>query len=246
MLPHVILLNAADSEGTRSFSLMHAYAHILLGEEGGDGRGGTGSGGGGGCICKEDGFHGWSHCRRGDRTVGQGGCSGGNSSGIKAAEMWCDRFAAAVLMPHGPFVDELERAEDDRAAAGCAGGWVAARIAASRLSERFRVSMYAAAVRAIAVRQGQEGKRRRWRRIVAEVSNTGGASCWHGRSGSGGGVLAGVDKKRDPGEYCVHRLGRRFAGLVLLAHERGEETAHEVTVLLDIGYDDIDDVQGAL
>ena len=77
--PYVILLNAGDAEATRSFALLHGYAHALLGTSG---------------VCKE---------------AGMRGCGAGSAERLAVEEKWCDSFAAAALMPRKPFEAEMER-----------------------------------------------------------------------------------------------------------------------------------------
>ena len=77
--PYVILLNAGDAEATRSFALLHGYAHALLGTSG---------------VCKE---------------AGMRGCGAGSAERLAGEERWCDSFAAAALMPRKPFEAELGR-----------------------------------------------------------------------------------------------------------------------------------------
>ena len=149
--PHAILLNARDAEGTRSFSMMHGYGHILLGA--GDGWGGDGY------VCKE----------------GGGATGGGTAAGEEA---WCDSFAAAVLMPADRFAGDLERAER-AASSGARRAGDAARMTAARLSIQYEASMYAAAVRAIDAERRPAGGRERYGALLREVENTAGTS--HGR-----------------------------------------------------------------
>ena len=74
-LPHLILVNAIDAEGTRSFSLLHGYGHALLGRDGGDLDGYDG------CICMEGGAG--ERCRRNTRKVGY-------CTDRERTEAWCD------------------------------------------------------------------------------------------------------------------------------------------------------------
>ena len=244
--PHVIILNAGDAEGVQSFSMLHGYGHILLGR-GGE-WGGDGGGGGWGCICREGG--GGVDRRRSRRPVQ--GCEGDGvwgeeagggdkqrprrRTGMEMAEMWCDSFAASMLMPYLPFVDsrmDLEKAVEMPWRTGAA-----ARQVASRLADEYQTSMYAAAVRAIdTARVGESSRYVDWyERLAGEVANTAGTSY-------GEPAERRIKKGRgNVAAYCESGRGRRFIRTVLAAHEMEHETTHDAIVMLGILVNDIDDV----
>ena len=221
--PYTIMVNAGDNEGTRRFSLLHGYGHVLLGAAGSEGKGGSH----GGCICKEDGRHlrSWPPPDT-------------ERSGTDRAEEWCDSFAAAALMPYQPFLHELERIEGEMDLARYDMEWdgpAGTRVAAGRLSERFGTSAYAVAVRATDMPQTM--KKSRYRRLVAETANT--------RRGASRGAPARIGNGGDAAARRLSRFGRRFARIVASAYHTGEATNHDAMELLDIGFDDIADVQAA-
>ena len=210
--PHAILLNARDAEGTRSFSMLHGYGHILLGA--GDGGGWSADG----YICKE----------------GRGG-GGAAAAGEEVEEAWCDSFAAAVLMSPEHFSEDRGLAER-MASSGARCAADAARMAAASLSGLYEASMYAAAVRMIDTSRPPppDGTRGRYEALLREVENTAGTS--HGRPAM---RRAG---RHNRAEYCESRLGRRFVRTVLDAEERGIETLHEAIDMLGVRLDDFDKV----
>ena len=223
--PHAILLNARDAEGTRSFSMMHGYGHILLGagEDGWDGDG---------YVCKEGGG-------------AMGGAATAAATAATTEEAWCDSFAAAVLMPPDRFAGDLERAERT-ASQGARRAGDAARMTAALLSRQYEASMYAAAVRAIDVHrrhqhQHQHQQQRppngmpwRYEALLREIENTAGTS--HGRP------AMWRASGRSRAEYCESRLGRRFVRIVLDAEASRLETLHDAIDMLGIRLDDFDRV----
>ena len=223
--PHAILLNARDSEGTRSFSMLHGYGHILLGA-GEDGWGGDGY------VCKEGGG-------------AMGGAATAAATAATTEEAWCDSFAAAVLMPPDRFAGDLERAERT-ASQGARRAGDAARMTAALLSRQYEASMYAAAVRAIDVHrrhqhQHQHQQQRppngmpwRYEALLREIENTAGTS--HGRP------AMWRASGRSRAEYCESRLGRRFVRIVLDAEASRLETLHDAIDMLGIRLDDFDRV----
>ena len=210
--PHAILLNARDAEGTRSFSMLHGYGHILLGAGDGGGWGADGY------ICKEG--------------RGGGAVAAAEEEGEEA---WCDSFAAAVLMPPEHFSEDRGLAER-MASSGARCAADAARMAAASLSGLYEASMYAAAVRMIDTSRPPppDGTRGRYEALLREVENTAGTS--HGRPAM---RRAG---RHNRAEYCESRLGRRFVRTVLDAEERGIETLHEALDMLGVRLDDFDKV----
>ncbi len=125
-------------------------------------------------------------------------------------EAWCGRFAAAVLMPRGPFADELGRLEGERPDA---------RAAVKRLAEKFGTSGHAAAIRAASVLGGARG--RAYEKLAWELANKPGARA---PARAGGGRRRGLAGHVDG---CISRLGRKFVRLVLESYEKKEITSHD-------------------
>ena len=229
--PHAIILNAGDAEGVRSFSMLHAYGHVMLGRGGGwDAGGGCSRGGGWGCICRE--YGGWRRtgAQGRSRARRRGDAAGsGQARERERAEVWCDSFAAAVMMPSGPFARDIARLEQE-----CELPWrtgAAAMSVAGRLAESYQTSMYAAATRAIDL---PRGRNKRWYRAIAgEVANTAGTSY---------GEPAIRSRGRGVAAHCESRRGRRFIRTVLASHDMERETLHDAIVMLGIQLDDIDAV----
>lgn len=138
----------------------------------------------------------------------------------KRAEMWCNRFAASFLMPGAEFAAErkrLEGASDDPFEI------------VKDLARRFKVSRYAAAVRASDMPDG------RHRAAYGGVLN--GMAGHHSRR----------QKPKDEGEeeeeekggpqypvILISRMGRKFIRLAVSSHERGAITALDLGDYLDI------------
>ena len=131
------------------------------------------------------------------------------------AEEWCSIFAAAVLMPRGPFADELGRLER-----GC----LDARAAVTGLAEKFGTSWHAAAIRAAGVLEGSRG--RAYERLAVDLANKPGVKALER---AGGGKRRGF---AGPVDRCVSRLGRKFVRLVLESYEKKEITSHDFIVYL--------------
>ena len=126
------------------------------------------------------------------------------------AEEWCNRFAAAVLMPSGQFEDELGRLEGER---------LGARAAVTRLAEKFGASWHAAAIRVAGVLGGVRG--RTYEKLAWELANKPGAKA---PARAGGGRRRGLAGHVDG---CISRLGRKFVRLVLESYEKKEITSHD-------------------
>ena len=211
--PHVILLNAGDAEGVRSFSLLHGYGHVLLGR-------GMGWNGKGGCICREGG-HG---VRR----------SGRPCMDSDREEMWCDRFAAAAMLPHCQFMDDRRELESE-----CTLPWrtgAKAMSVAGSLADAYRTSRYSVAVRALDMRDDMSSLER-YEDLSIEVANTAGTSY-------GGPAETRIDRDRgNVAACCESRRGRRLIRTALAAHALERETTHDVIDMLGIWVDDIGAVE---
>ena len=210
--PHMIILNAGDAEGVRSFSMLHGYGHVLLGR-------GMGWVGKGGCICREGG----PGLRR----------SGRPCNGMDQEEMWCDSFAAACMMPYSQFAHEWPKFED-----ACTLPWrtgARAMSVAGELAKAFQTSRYAAAVRMFDT--CMEGKNRVWYEDLAVmVANTAGTSY-----GEPAEMMFDGDRG-NAAACCESRCGRRLIRTALAAHELERETTHTLIDTLGIRLADIDAV----
>ena len=137
-------------------------------------------------------------------------------------EAWCNRFAASFLMPEAEFAAErgrLEERSDDPF--GIVGG----------LAKRFKVSRYAAAVRAAGLPGG--------RLDAAYGGVLDGAAGRHSRrQKAGGGGNTGGGNTRGGGPHCLavlaSRMGKKFIGLAVSSHKRGDITALDLGNYLDI------------
>ena len=147
--------------------------------------------------------------------------------GAARVERWCNRFAAAALMPKDAFLDAL----------GGAGGGGEPLVAAGALADRFCVSRAAALVRAIEVLE--DGRdRARYSRCYAQL-----------RRGAAAAAAAGVDAgdHNAPGgpsqaALCLARKGHRYARLVFDAEEAGAITTSTVLGHLGIKISHLDEV----
>ena len=175
--PRAILVNSRDADSAKVFTLLHEYAHTLLGMGG---------------VCDE---HGTAR----------------PDSDRRRAEAWCNRFAASFLMPGAEFASErkkLERESDD------------AFEVVEGLAKRFKVSRYAAAVRAVDLAGGKH------RSAYGGVLD--GMAGRHSRrqapkDENGGGEGEGDGKRGGPGYLVIlmSRMGRKFIGLAVSSHEKG-------------------------
>ena len=144
--------------------------------------------------------------------------------GAQRVERWCNRFAAAALMPKGRFLDAL----------GGAGGNGEPLMAAGALADRFCVSRAAALVRAMEVLE--DGRdRAKYSRCYAQLRR--------GAAAAGGGT---ADRSAPGGPsqaaLCLARKGHRYARLVFDAEEAGAITTSTVLGHLDIKISHLDEV----
>ena len=133
-------------------------------------------------------------------------------------EAWCSRFAASVLMPGGPFKDELGRLEGDG---------LDALAAAEGLAKKFGTSGYAAAIRAADMLGGARG--RAYGKLAGALANKP-ARASTGKAG--GGKMRGF---AGPADRCISRLGRKFVRLVLESYEK--KTIHTQDLIEYLGTD---------
>lgn len=119
------------------------------------------------------------------------------------AEVWCNRFAASVLMPRGMFVDELERLEGRR---------LDARATVEDIAKRFRTSRYAAAIRAADVLGTARG--RAYAEMAGALANKFASKV----------AEKDVDGKKrgfaSPVDRSISRLGRKFVRLTLESYDK--------------------------
>ena len=196
--PRAILVNSRDVVQARAFTVLHEYAHVLLGAGG---------------VCDE---HGPAR----------------PDSDRARTEAWCNRFAASFLMPGAEFAAErgrLEERSDDPF--GVVGN----------LARRFKVSRYAAAVRAADLPGG---------RLEAAYGGVlGGVAGRYSRLQKAGAGAKGRDedgeeeeeegkeaKKGGPSYLSVlaSQMGRKFIGLAVSSHKKGDITALDLGDYLDI------------
>ena len=118
-------------------------------------------------------------------------------------EAWCNRFAASVLMPRGPFMDELERLERTR---------LDAETTVEDLAKKFKTSRYAAAVRAVDILGSTRG--RAYKRLVGTMANKFAFKVPKRTNDSKGRGFA------SPVDRCISRLGRKFVRLTLESYEK--------------------------
>lgn len=136
----------------------------------------------------------------------------------KRVEGWCNRFAASFLMPEEGFVAErrrLEKISDDPS-----------RIV-GKLAAGFKVSRYAAAVRAADLAKG--GSKAAYIDVLDKM-----AGRYSRRQKTAGG-----DAEKENGgprylDVLVSRVGKKFARLAISSHERGIITSLDLGNYLDI------------
>lgn len=126
-------------------------------------------------------------------------------------ETWCNRFAASVLMPRGPYMEELVRLE---------GKEMGARDAVGKLAEKFGTSRYAAAIRAVDLLGRTRG--REYKNLVGVMAN---------KFASKTSKKIGGEKKRSfasPVDRSVSRLGHKFVRLTLESYEKKTITSSDL------------------
>lgn len=146
-------------------------------------------------------------------------------SGKKRTEAWCDRFAASFLMPEPAFAAEEKRL----------GRLLSDPFeVVDELAKRFKVSRYAAAVRAADLAGGGPGV------AYGGVLNkmAGQYSRRPGPEDDGG---AGVKKGGPPYlDVLASQMGRKFIRLAVSSHEKGVITSRDLGDYLDIDLKHLD------
>lgn len=116
-----------------------------------------------------------------------------NPGDVLHVERWCNRFAASVLMPEGPFLKQRQRLEESgMEKEGIIG----------MLASRFKASKLAVAVRMRDLGQG-DADAPQYDRLLQKIKNSERAESVHG---TGGPEIA---------RLCVSRKGKKFISLVL-------------------------------
>ena len=141
----------------------------------------------------------------------------------KRVEAWCNRFAASFLMPEEGFVAErgrLEKISSDHLHI------------VGELAARFKVSRYAAAVRAADLAEG--GSKAAYSGVLERM-----AGRYSRRQKT---VDDGAEKKGGP-QYLnvlVSQVGKKFARLAISSHERGVITSLDLGNYLNIDLKHLD------
>ena len=197
--PAVILVNSRDQVRRRIFTLLHEYAHVTLKDVG--------------VACAAEDSHDGGNAAGGNDTTGD-------------IERWCNRFAAAVLMPRAEFRDAMQDAHDaDRDPL---------RVVTS-LSDRFCVSRAAALMRALEMLDGH--------------GTAAGYSRCYGLIGRGaarqdednGGDREGISVPR--AAACMARRGYKYARLVLEAERSDIVTTNTALEYLGIKLNHLSDLR---
>ena len=160
-----------------------------------------------------------------------GGICGEQASGSavaasagQRAEAWCNRFAAALLMPRDEFVAERRRCEEALHDAG--------RVV-EELAKRFKTSRYAAATRAASLPGGSLGGG--YADLLETIANKYAQGPRKGAGGRGGGPKF-VDVR-------VAQLGLKFARLALSSYDRGLINARNLIDYLDMDVKHLEDLR---
>ena len=190
----IIAVNSAFSAPARTFSLFHELGHLLLGH-------------GSACFGFID--------------PSRSGAAGRTMTGDSVEEQWCDRFAAAFLLPEDAFSDFLFGRFGKREVASVA--------VVNAVSKAFKVSARATALRAIHLRWGP-------RDLYGEVDSLWKVVDFPRPGGRGGG-------ERRPNKR-LRELGLRPMSLVLGAVRTGDLTELEAMRQLRLGSHEFDQVVG--
>ena len=144
-------------------------------------------------------------------------------SGKNRAEAWCSRFAASFLMPGPGFAAEQRRL--GRLLNG------PSEIVAG-LAKRFKVSRYAAAVRAADLAGGGSGAAYGGvlNKTAGQYSRRREPKCGEGEKKGGPAYL----------DVLVSQMGRKFIGLAVSSHEKGVITSRDLGDYLDIDLKHLD------
>ena len=144
--------------------------------------------------------------------------------GAQRVERWCNRFAAAALMPKDRFLDALDGAGGDGEPLAVAGA----------LADRFCVSRVAALVRAMEVLEDgrdKAGYSRCYAELRRGAAAAGGGAGNHSASGG-----------PSPATLCLARKGHKYARLVFDAEEAGAITTSTALGHLGIKISHLDKV----
>lgn len=142
-----------------------------------------------------------------------------------AAERWCERFAAAFLLPEKDLLEAADKhgvtpssptRDPDKA---------------QLIANRFKVSMRATAIRLQEVNLAKPG-------LYSAVAARFAAKDWTESSGGGGGQPA--TQKR------IRQLGNRLTGTLVEAADRGRLTTRDLADFLRLKTGQLDDLRGLL
>ena len=148
-------------------------------------------------------------------------------SAKRRAEAWCNRFAASFLMPGAEFAAERTRLEGE---SDDPFGIV------EDLAKRFKVSRYAAAVRA-ADMPGSGGRRTAYGGVLDGMAGR------HSRRQGPGDEDEDEDGKKGGPQYLavlISQMGKKFIRLAVSSHEKGAITALDLGDYLDIDLKHLD------
>lgn len=197
--PAVVLVNSRDPVRNRIFTLLHEYAHVLLGADG---------------VCPAS-----------PAPDGADGVDGH----LPRVELWCNRFASAVLMPRNEFNVALDDARRS------VGDGDPHRVV-SAMSDRFCVSMSAALLRAVEVLD-DSGLKSGYARCYEQMEEE--AVAPDTKDVEARGAIGGMS----PAMLCMARKGRKYARLVSDAGESGIITTRTMLEYLGIKLDHLDDLR---
>lgn len=197
--PAVVLVNSRDPVRHRIFTLLHEYAHVLLGADG---------------VCPAS--------PAPDDADDVDGC-------LPRVELWCNRFASAVLMPESEFnvaLDDTRRSigDDDPL-----------RVV-SVMSDEFCVSMTTALLRTVELLDDNELKSR-YTRCYEQMEQEAVA-----RNAKGTEARTSIGSMSQA-MLCMSRKGRKYARLVSDAGESGIITTSTMLEYLGIKLDHLDDLR---
>lgn len=183
----VIVLNTKDSIRARIFSLFHEFCHLLLNEGG---------------LCDPVRGMSWASSHASAR-----------SGDIRSTEMFCNRFAGAVLVPRDDLLghDRVRRA-------GRPNEWSDGTL--GKLANEFKVSREVVLRRLLifeqATRRFYQRRHDEWEAEAREVQER--------RRGG----------RRDPPRECIQRNGTPFTSLVLDSYRNDRITCSDVADYLNI------------
>ena len=175
-------------------------------------------------------LHEYAHVLLNDDSVcPASGAAAINGGGTHDIELWCDRFASAVLMPAERFRDTLMNAHEN------AGGDPIRTV--TDLSNIFCVSGMAAAARAVCVLD-DAGLRARYSHCCGALSRE--PEMKTDKRGENKAVYAGC---MGQAAMCIARKGRRYAHLVATASESGSIATSTALDYLEIKLKNFEDLK---